>query len=1055
MAFTENSAAATDAFVRRHIGPRPEETAAMLKLLGYADLDAMVDAAVPGPIRLGRALQLPAARTEHEALAALKDIASQNQVCRSYIGMGYYDCITPAVIQRNVLENPGWYTQYTPYQAEISQGRLEALLNFQTMVADLTALDVANASLLDEATACAEAMTMCHRLKDERNVFFVSETCHPQNIAVVRTRARALGIEIVVGNPGQYSFTDKVFGALVQYPDTFGAIDDYTGFAEKAHAAGALVTVATDLLALTLIKPPGEFGADIAVGSAQRFGVPLGYGGPHAAFFATRDEFKRQMPGRLVGVSKDSRGRPALRLALGTREQHIRREKATSNICTAQALLASMASMYAVYHGPDGLKAIASRVHKLTSILAAGLEKLGFNAGQAGSLSCFDTITIALGDKRAADIVKTARAHRMNFREIDGHTLGISLDETTGESDVVEIWQVFKGNKAIGFTIDEVAADLISTGLQPGVKKNDGKPAVSTASSSARETVNTVSISATSNTGLKPGANENKITSRFIRATPFLTHKVFHSYHSETEMLRYLKRLESRDLSLTASMIPLGSCTMKLNAAAEMLPVSWPEFAKLHPFAPLQQARGYQVLFENLENWLAEITGFAGISLQPNAGSQGEYTGLLVIRAYHESRKESHRTVCLIPSSAHGTNPASAVMAGLKVVAVACDQDGNIDVADLRAKAEAHKKDLACLMVTYPSTHGVFEESIKEICKIVHANGGQVYMDGANLNAQVGLCRPADMGADVGHLNLHKTFAIPHGGGGPGVGPIGVAKHLIQFIPGHGVVDPMVGRDVPIAPSTNETSGAQGTARPTHIGPVSAAPWGSAGILPVSWMYIALMGADGLTEATKVAILNANYIAKRLENYFPTLYRGHGRHSDPLPPDASPSPNPEAPERRGLGGRGCGLVAHECILDLRRFKSVTAEDVAKRLMDYGFHAPTLSWPVAGTLMVEPTESEAKAELDRFCEAMIAIHAEMAAIESGAADKQDNLLKNAPHTADQIASDNWTRPYSREAAVFPVKSLRDYKFWPAVGRVDNVYGDRNPVCSCAGMDTYVS
>ncbi len=1010
-----------DRFVRRHIGPRPAEAGEMLKQLGYASLDAMIDDAVPKPIRLARPLQLPAARSEHEALAALKEIASQNQVCRSFIGMGYYDCITPAVIQRNVLENPGWYTQYTPYQAEISQGRLEALLNFQTMVADLTALDIANASLLDEATACAEAMTMCHRLKDGRNIFFVSQSCHPQNIEVVRTRAKAPGIEVVVGDHESFKFNNKVFGVLVQYPDTFGAIHDFAPFVEKAHAAGAMVTVATDLLALTLLKPPGEFSADIAIGSAQRFGVPLGYGGPHAAFFATRDEFKRQMPGRLVGVSKDSRGRPALRLALQTREQHIRREKATSNICTAQALLANVASMYAVYHGPEGLKQIARRVHKLTQVLAAGLEKLGFNVLPAScrkntsqNQSCrqdagstfFDTITIALGDKRATDIVKTAEAHRMNFRPIDDHALGISLDEATSESDIIEIWQVFKGDKAIGFTVDEIAADLISTGLQPGVKTNDDKPAVSTASSSARETVKTVSNSATSNTRLKPGANENGIASHFARTSPFLTHKVFNSYHSETEMLRYLKRLESRDLSLTASMIPLGSCTMKLNAAAEMIPISWPEFARLHPFAPLKQARGYQVLFQNLEDWLAEITGFAGISFQPNAGSQGEYAGQLVIRAWHESRGEAHRNVCLIPTSAHGTNPASAVMAGLKVVAVGCDKDGNINVADLRAKAGAHKKDLACLMVTYPSTHGVFEETIKEICEIIHANGGQVYMDGANMNAQVGLCRPADIGADACHLNLHKTFCIPHGGGGPGVGPIGVAKHLVQFLPGHPVVKSEI-RDPK-----------------SEIGAVAAAPWGSAGILPISWMYVAMMGADGLTEATKFAILNANYIAKRLENYFPTLYRGRK-----------------------------GLVAHECILDLRQFKSVTAEDVAKRLMDYGFHAPTLSWPVAGTLMVEPTESESKFELDRFCDVMISIHGEMQAIESGTADRQNNLLKNAPHTADVVAADNWDRPYPRESAAFPVPGLREYKFWPAVGRVDNVYGDRNPVCTCVGMGNY--
>ncbi|MGB7745975.1 MAG: aminomethyl-transferring glycine dehydrogenase [Verrucomicrobiia bacterium] len=959
MALTENSTTVPDRFVRRHIGPRPEEAAAMLKLLGHPSLEAMVDAAVPKAIRLTKPLQLPAARGEHEALAALKGIASQNQVCRSFIGMGYYDCITPAVIQRNILENPGWYTQYTPYQAEISQGRLEALLNFQTMVADLTGLDIANASLLDEATAAAEAMTMCARLKDGRNIFFVSETCHPQNIEVVQTRAKALGIEVVVGSHEQFSFTEKVFGALVQYPDTFGAIHDYSGFVEKAHAAGALLTVATDLLALTLIQPPGEFGADIAIGSAQRFGVPLGCGGPHAAFFATRDEFKRQMPGRLVGVSRDSRGKPALRLALGTREQHIRREKATSNICTAQALLANMASMYAVYHGPEGLKKIAQRIHTLTCTLAAGLQKLGHPLVYK---TFFDTITVhAYGDSFA---VKEAALKRgINLRADDQRFLHIAFDETVTTKE-----------------IEQILASVV-----------DAYPKLGPAPSVAELAANPQSAIAN-------------------RQSKFLTHPVFNTYHSETEMLRYIKRLESRDLSLTASMIPLGSCTMKLNAAAEMLPISWPEFARLHPFAPLKQARGYQILFQNLEDWLAEITGFAGISLQPNAGSQGEYAGQLVIRAWHESRGEAHRNVCLIPTSAHGTNPASAVMAGLKVVAVACDRDGNIDVADLRAKAEAHKKDLACLMVTYPSTHGVFEETIKEICEIIHANGGQVYMDGANLNAQVGLCRPADIGADVCHLNLHKTFSIPHGGGGPGVGPIGVAKHLVHFLPSHPVFTSRL----------DEKNSKQ------HISPVSAAPWGSAGILPISWMYIAMMGADGLTEATKFAILNANYIARRLENYFPTLYRGHGN-----------------------------LVAHECILDLRRFKNVTAEDVAKRLMDFGFHAPTLSWPVAGTLMVEPTESESKVELDRFCDAMIAIHGEMQAIESGAADRQNNLLKNAPHTADVVAADNWDRPYPRESAAFPVKSLRDYKFWPAVGRIDNVFGDRNPVCTCAGMDTYVS
>jgi glycine dehydrogenase len=931
-----------DTFVHRHIGPNEAEAKEMLALFGYKNTGELADAAVPKKIRLEKKLNLPNAKSEFEALAELKKIAGENKVYRSFIGMGYYDCITPPVIQRNVLENPGWYTQYTPYQAEISQGRLESLLNFQTMVSDLTALPIANASLLDEATACAEAMTMSQALKEGRNVFFVSENCHPQNIEVIKTRAKALGIEIVVGSHEKFKFDEKVFGALVQYPDTFGAIHDYTGFIKHAHAAGALVTVATDLLALTLIKPPGELGADIAVGSAQRFGVPLGYGGPHAAFFATRDEYKRLIPGRIVGVSKDTRGKPALRLALQTREQHIRREKATSNICTAQALLANMAALYSVYHGPEGLKKIAERVHLLTRVLAGSMGELGLNIK---TQEFFDTICVET--PRQEKILKIAETHRMNFRPVGKSAIGISLDEATKPENIFEILQIFNDDQVI---------------VPPMV------------------------------------TIESEISNR---KSQFLTHKVFNSYHSETEMLRYIKRLESRDLSLTASMIPLGSCTMKLNAAAEMFPVSWPEFAKIHPFAPVEQTRGYQKLFEQLESWLKEVTGFAGISLQPNAGSQGEYAGLLAISAYHESRREKHRNVCLIPTSAHGTNPASAVMAGMRVVAVACDNSGNIDVADLKAKAEAHKKDLSCLMVTYPSTHGVFEEPIREICEIVHAHGGQVYMDGANMNAQVGLCRPADIGADVCHLNLHKTFCIPHGGGGPGVGPIGVEQHLVKFLPG--------------------LPGIHASASP--VGPVAAAPWGSAGILPISWMYIAMMGGDGLTEATKFAILNANYIAKRLENYFPTLYRRNG------------------------------LVAHECILDLRGFKSVTAEDVAKRLMDYGFHAPTLSWPVAGTLMVEPTESESKYELDRFCDAMISIHAEMSAVECGSADAKNNLLKNAPHTADQIASDNWNRPYSREQAAFPAKSLLEYKFWPHVSRVDNVYGDRNPVCSCAGMENY--
>lgn len=937
-------------FVRRHIGPDAGETAAMLTVIGQPSLDALVDAAVPNAIRLTNPLQEPIARAEQEALAELKAIASQNQVYRSLIGMGYYDTITPPVIQRNVLENPGWYTQYTPYQAEISQGRLEALLNFQTLAAELSGLDIANASMLDEATAAAEAMAMIHALKTGRNRFFVAHGCHPQNLEVVQTRAEALGIEVVVGDHETFEFTENVFGALVQYPATDGSVKDYSTFTARAHAAGAMVTVATDLLALTVLKPPGEFGADIAVGSAQRFGVPLGYGGPHAAFFATRDALKRHLPGRIVGVSKDTRGQPALRLALQTREQHIRREKATSNICTAQALLANMASLYAVYHGPQGLKEIARRVHAQTALLAQLLVRGGFSLANP---TYFDTLTVQVPDATA--IHKAAEARQLNFRHLSGNRVGISLDERTSLAEIDLILAAF-GLKAA------TAADL-EEALPPGV-----------------------------------------LPAALLRTSAFLTHANFNRYHSETEMLRYIKRLESRDLSLTASMIPLGSCTMKLNATAEMFPVSWPEFARIHPFAPLKQTRGYQKLFGQLETWLADITGFAGISLQPNAGSQGEYAGLLVIRAYHASRGETQRNVCLIPTSAHGTNPASAVMAGMRVVAVACDASGNIDVADLKAKAATHQAELACLMVTYPSTHGVFEEGIREICELIHAHGGQVYMDGANMNAQVGLTSPGFIGADVCHLNLHKTFCIPHGGGGPGIGPIGVAEHLVDFLPGHQVVN--LGGENP-------------------IGAVAAAPWGSASILTISWMYIAMMGGAGLTEATKYAILNANYISKRLEKHFPTLYRRHD------------------------------LVAHECILDLRAFKGTTAEDVAKRLMDYGFHAPTLSWPVAGTLMVEPTESESQFELDRFCDAMIAIHAEMTAVETGQADAKNNVLKNAPHTADLIAADDWNRPYSRQSAAFPARSLLNYKFWPHVSRVDNVFGDRNPVCSCAGMEAYSS
>ena len=947
----------------------------MLRGVGFEDLDSLVEAAVPRNIRLDRDLNLPEAKSEIEALAELRAISRKNKVPRSFIGCGYSDCITPPVIQRNILENPGWYTAYTPYQAELAQGRLEALLNFQTMITDLTALEIANASLLDEATAAAEAMALCHAVVPNRKTFFVADNCHPQTIAVVQTRAKPLGIEIQIGNFAKFKLDETVFGALVQYPATDGAIYDYADFIKRAHDAGALVVVAADILALTLLKPPGEFGADVAVGNTQRFGVPLGFGGPHAAYFATRDEYKRHMPGRLVGVSHDAEGHPAYRLALQTREQHIRRDKATSNICTAQVLLAVIASMYAVYHGPRGLRAIAERVHRLTSQLADGLRALGLKITHE---NFFDTISVEV--ESSALILEHAQKAACNLRALGPHAIGISFDETTTARDIELLMSVFRGTLVRDFADEELGAPPI------------------------------------------------RIPQSTIRTSEFLTHAVFNTHDTETEMLRYLKKLESRDLSLTTSMIPLGSCTMKLNATAEMFPISWPEISKLHPFAPTEQTTGYAEICKQLENWLAEITGFDAISLQPNAGSQGEYAGLLAIREYHASRNEAHRNICLIPTSAHGTNPASANMAGFKVVSVACLKDGDIDLADLRSKAEEHARNLAALMVTYPSTHGVFEPTIREICDIVHAHGGQVYMDGANMNAQVGLCRPGDYGADVCHLNLHKTFCIPHGGGGPGIGPIGVAKHLAPYLPREFILDPVTGRvlfgEGQHGKRPSDRSGSDYRRGGGKGGNISAAPYGSASILTITWMYICMMGAKGLKRASEVAILNANYIAKRLDPYFPVLFKGKR-----------------------------GLVAHECIIDLRQWKNagIEVEDVAKRLMDYGFHAPTVSWPVAGTMMIEPTESEPKHELDRFCDAMISIHAEIEAVAKGRMDRENNMLKKAPHTARQIASENWNHPYTREQAAFPAAWTREHKFWPAVGRIDNVYGDRNLFCSCPPVE----
>ena len=948
-----------DRFVGRHIGPDAHEQQSMLGALGCTSLDELIDRAVPMTIRDRAPLALPDAVDESTALGLLRTLADQNAVLTSLIGMGYSNTITPPVILRNVLENPAWYTAYTPYQPEISQGRLEALLNFQTMVSDLTGMEIANASLLDEGTAAAEAMTLCQRVNPGGgDVFLVDADCHPQTIAVVQTRAEPLGIAVVVGDPEHDALPDELFGVLLQDPGSSGAVRGRRALIERIHAHGALVAVATDLLALVLITSPGEQGADVVVGSSQRFGVPLGFGGPHAAFMATRDEYRRNLPGRLVGVSVDAAGRPALRLALQTREQHIRREKATSNICTAQVLLAVIAGLYATYHGPDGLRMIAERVHRLTAVLAAGLRAGGIDVvGDA----FFDTITARVPG-RAAEIAAAARTAGINLRIVDADTIGVALDETTTAAVVERVWTAF----GVTSSVDDLA-----------------------------------------------GRTPDAIPESLRRTSEFLTHPVFHQHRSETEMLRYLRRLADRDLALDRTMIPLGSCTMKLNATAEMVPVTWPEFGALHPFAPIDQVAGYLALFADLEAWLCEVTGYDAVSLQPNAGSQGELAGLLAIRAYQASGQASGggqpRDVCLIPASAHGTNAASAAMAGMRVVVVACDSDGNVDLGDLKTKANDHADELAALMVTYPSTHGVFEEHIRDVCAVIHEHGGQVYLDGANLNALVGIAKPGHLGADVSHLNLHKTFCIPHGGGGPGIGPVAVRAHLAPYLPNH-----------PLRPEAGP---------PTGVGPISAAPWGSASILPISWAYVRMMGGPGLLAATEVAILNANYVARRLNEHYPVLYTG---------PD--------------------GFVAHECILDLRpitQATGVTAEDVAKRLIDYGFHAPTMSFPVAGTLMIEPTESEAKRELDRFCDAMIAIRDEIRHVERGEWTVDENPLRHAPHPAQDVVTDDWARPYPRDTAAFPVDTLRADKYWPPVSRIDNVYGDRNVMCSCPPMEAYDS
>ncbi|MCV2883439.1 aminomethyl-transferring glycine dehydrogenase [Aestuariibacter sp. AA17] len=947
-------------FIRRHIGPSEAEMADMLDVVGASSLDELMQQTVPEGIRLAESINIGDAQTEYDALTELKAVAAKNTINRSFIGMGYSDTLTPNVILRNVLENPGWYTAYTPYQPEIAQGRLQALLNFQQLSIDLTGLELASASLLDEATAAAEAMALSKRVSKNKKseLYFIADNVHPQTIDVVRTRAEMFGFEVLVGK-AEDAVNHDVFGALFQCPGTTGELTDLTDLIAAVKESKAVVSVAADIMSLVLIKSPGEMGADVVFGSAQRFGVPMGYGGPHAAFFATRDAYKRSLPGRIIGVSKDTRGRPALRMALQTREQHIRREKANSNICTAQVLLANMASFYAVYHGPEGLKTIASRIHRMTDIMADGLKQLGY---ELENTTWFDTLTVNVGDKKDT-ILERAYAKGINLRSDLDNAVGISFDETASRADLTTLFAIFGGDSH-AVDIDALDSQIVSIGSE-------------------------------------------SIPEALVRTTPILTHEVFNSYHSETEMLRYIKSLEDKDLALNHSMISLGSCTMKLNATAEMIPVTWPEFGRMHPFAPMNQTQGYQEMINELNQWMLNMTGYDEMSMQPNSGAQGEYAGLLAIQRYHASRGESHRNVCLIPSSAHGTNPASAQMVSLKVVVVDCDKHGNVDMDDLRRKAEEVSENLSCIMITYPSTHGVYEETITEICDVVHAHGGQVYMDGANMNAQVGITSPGHIGSDVSHFNLHKTFCIPHGGGGPGMGPIGVKSHLAPFLPNHSVIN---------IDNTERGNGA-----------VSAAPFGSASILPISYMYIKMMGSEGLKKATEVAMLNANYVAKRLEGHFDVLYRGRN-----------------------------GRVAHECIIDLRPLKEssgVSEMDVAKRLNDYGFHAPTMSFPVAGTLMIEPTESEAKAEMDRFIEAMICIREEIAKVDSGEWDATDNPLHNAPHTLDDICDAEWTRSYDRQLAAYPVDAVKRNKFWPSVNRIDDVYGDRNLICSCPSIETY--